>query len=52
MTTTTTDPLREATDIIDKFLTIASQRDLISADEISDLLLDLRRLITTEEGPT
>lgn len=37
--------LDEAVTIIDHNLTIAANRGLISSDEVSDMLLDLRRLI-------
>lgn len=40
----------EAVEIIDRNLTIAAGRDLISADEISDMLLDLRRLLRPKES--
>lgn len=36
----------EALALIDKGLALATNRDLISADEMTDLLLDIRRAIT------
>jgi hypothetical protein len=52
MTVTDTTPIEadagelEALELIDKGLAIASNRSLVSADEVTDLLLDIRRAIT------
>jgi hypothetical protein len=40
----------EAKGIIDKFLASTSHRELVSTDEVADLLLDVRLLLDTDEA--
>ena len=49
--TTELDIINEALAIIDKGLTEMQQRKLVSTDEVSDLLLDVRTLLSTENEP-
>lgn len=46
--TTEPDIINEALAIIDKGLTEMHQRKLVSTDEVADLLLDVRTLLSTE----
>ena len=46
--TTEPDIINEALAIIDKGLTEMQQRKLVSTDEVADLLLDVRTLLSTE----
>lgn len=46
--TTEPDIIHEALAIIDKGLTEMQQRKLVSTDEVADLLLDVRTLLSTE----
>lgn len=49
--TTEPDIIHEALAIIDKGLTEMQQRKLVSTDEVADLLLDVRTLLSTENQP-
>lgn len=51
MTETSVPEITEALAVIDKALPTMHQRELISADEVADLLLDLRLLLATEAEP-
>lgn len=42
----------EALKIIDQGLSHMAQRDLVSTNEVSDLLLDLRTMLTTPQKET
>ncbi len=46
--TTEPDIIHEALAVIDKGLTDMQQRRLVSTDEVADLLLDVRMLLSTE----
>ena len=46
--TTEPDIISEALAIIDKGLTEMQHRELVSTDEVSDLLLDVRTLLSTD----
>jgi hypothetical protein len=45
--TRTPDVIREALAVIDRGLSDVQHRELVSADEVADLLLDLRLLLVT-----
>jgi hypothetical protein len=45
------DVITEALAIIDKGLGDMTHRELVSTDEVADLLLDVRMLLTTTELP-
>jgi hypothetical protein len=45
------DPINQALDIIDRSLGTLHQRELVSASEMSDILLDMRSLLATEADP-
>jgi len=49
--TTEPDIINEALAIIDKGLTEMQQRKLVSTDEVADLLLDVRTLLSTDPDP-
>ena len=49
MTDTVEPVLLEALDIIDRGLADLQQRDLVSANEVTDILLDLRLLLATDD---
>jgi hypothetical protein len=44
------DVLSEALRLIDKSLSEMMHRELVSTDEVSDLLLDMRSLLTTSQA--
>jgi hypothetical protein len=44
------DALGEALRLIDKSLAEMMHRELVSTDEVSDLLLDMRMLLTTSQA--
>ncbi len=46
------DPINQALEIIDRSLGTLHQRELVSAAEMSDILLDMRSLLATESDPT
>ena len=52
--TETKEPIvvEEALKIIDQGLSHMAQRDLVSTNEVSDLLLDLRTMLTTPQKET
>jgi hypothetical protein len=45
------DPINQALEIIDRSLGTLHQRELVSAAEMSDILLDMRSLLATETDP-
>jgi hypothetical protein len=45
------DPINQALEIIDRSLGTLHQRELVSAAEMSDILLDMRSLLATEADP-
>ncbi|HUQ63841.1 MAG TPA: hypothetical protein VM121_08810 [Acidimicrobiales bacterium] len=45
------DPINQALEIIDRSLGTLHQRELVSAAEMSDILLDMRSLLSTEADP-
>lgn len=49
--TLSTDVIREALAVIDRGLGDVQHRELVSADEVADLLLDLRLLLVTAAEP-
>jgi len=49
--TLSTDVIREAVAVIDRGLGNVQHRELVSADEVADLLLDLRLLLVTAAEP-
>jgi len=51
MTETAEPVLIEALAIIDRGLAEAQSRDLVPANEVTNLLLDLRQLLTTADLP-
>lgn len=46
------DPINQALEIIDRSLGTLHQRELVSAAEMSDILLDMRSLLSTDSDPT
>ncbi len=46
------DPINQALEIIDRSLGTLHQRELVSAAEMSDILLDMRSLLAAEADPT
>lgn len=46
------DPINQALEIIDRSLGTLHQRELVSAAEMSDILLDMRSLLATDSDPT
>jgi hypothetical protein len=51
MTTTDTEVIAEAVAVIDRALGAMSHRELVSSDEVADLLLDVRMLLAAS-SPT
>jgi len=51
MTSTDTDVIAEALAIIDRALGAMSHRELVSSDEVADLLLDVRMLLAAPAAP-
>lgn len=49
MTTVESDLIAEALEIIDRSLVTLVKRELISSNEVADLLLDVRVLLSTPE---
>jgi hypothetical protein len=49
--TLSTDVIREALAVIDRGLGDVQHRELVSTDEVADLLLDLRLLLVTAAEP-
>ncbi len=45
------DPIDQALEIIDRSLGTLHQRELVSAAEMSDILLDMRSLLATDTDP-
>lgn len=45
------DPINQALEIIDRSLGTLHQRELVSAAEMSDILLDMRSLLAAESDP-
>ncbi len=50
MTDTTEDVITEALAVIDRALTDVLRRELVSSNEVADLLLDVRTLLTTSQA--
>jgi hypothetical protein len=51
MTSTDTDVIAEAVAVIDRALGAMSHRELVSSDEVADLLLDVRMLLAAAAAP-
>ncbi len=51
MTSTDTDVIAEAVAVIDRALGAMSHRELVSSDEVADLLLDVRMLLAAPSAP-
>jgi hypothetical protein len=50
MTDTQDDVISEALDVIDRALSQMASRELVSSDEVADLLLDVRTLLVPRPG--
>jgi hypothetical protein len=44
------DVITEALSVIDKALGVMAHRELVSTDEVSDVLLDVRSLLITQDA--
>jgi hypothetical protein len=51
MDTMTSEPINEALAVIDRSLAELLNRELVSTDEVADLLLDVRSLLTKDSVP-
>ena len=51
MDTMTSEPINEALAVIDRSLAELLHRELVSTDEVADLLLDVRSLLTKDSVP-
>lgn len=50
MTETAETPLRQALDLVDSGLSDLQSREIVSASQVADMLLDLRLLLLDVEG--